>query len=102
MDSQGSLTVTDLAAGSKCITRNGRYEISEITLEIDTDGEDVTITFVSRHLKRRLNSGAIIGTGDMDRLTKQWLLMRGSKASGNAHELLKRIEDSVAGLRNCL
>jgi len=63
----------------------------------------VAIGFVSRSLKRRLHSGAAIGVKDLDRLARQWLRMRGSRAyGGDTHELVRRIEDSAAALRNLL
>jgi len=93
--------VEPLDEGSRCVTRNGSYEISAVSVEQDGKGM-VSISFVSRRLKRRLNSGAIISDKNMDRMAKQWLRMRGHKSDGIASELLRRIEDSAAALRGWL
>lgn len=59
-----------------CTGRNGVFDIEAVCLD-DAGNGSAQIGFVSRSLHRRVNAGAVIPAGLMDKLAKRWLRMRG-------------------------
>lgn len=93
-----AIQIESLDSRSKCITRNGTYQISEVIADDVGDGM-VNIAFVSKRLNRRLNAGATISASDMDRLAARWMQARGAKANGHFKELVKCVCDAADKLR---
>jgi len=87
---RSAVQVDNLDCRSKCVTRNGTYPISEVTLDETGDGM-VSLAFVSKRLSRHLNAGATISVGDMDRLAALWMQSRGAKKSDRGDRIRRLV-----------
>jgi hypothetical protein len=93
-----TIQIESLDAKSRCVTRNGTYQISEVIVEESGDGM-AKISFVSKRLNRSLNAGATISVSDMDRLATQWLQARGGKPNARIRRLIDDLCNTTDAIR---